>query len=121
MELTTDAPPPAVAGYHPSSYLLDPRNWPEVVRAAHAGTEPAEALDSRWRTLLWFVLVEQGLTDLEIAELTRTSLYTTVRLRRRLGLEANEPPTPLSEAPSPPYDAELVALYETQAWAAMPA
>lgn len=54
------------------------------------GTEPAEALSMRDREDLVWHLHEQGLTDVEIGEHTRITLYTTARIRDRLGLKPNQ-------------------------------
>lgn len=58
--------------------------------AAREGLEPAEALSTGERRRLVTEFVVLGMTDLEIAELTRMTLYTTARIRRELGLEPNE-------------------------------
>jgi hypothetical protein len=80
-------PPPAVvptAGYwhadDPSGYL-----------DARLGHEPAEALgrDDRWRLVA--ELHGLGWSDEQIAEHTRQTLYTTCRIRSRIGLSANQP------------------------------
>lgn len=65
------------------------RSGAVVWRACCAGREPAESLDPRDREDLVASLVERGWTDLEIAVLTRMSMYTTARIRNRLGLRAN--------------------------------
>lgn len=64
---------------------------PIQYRAALTGREPAEALCGADRDLLWRTLVGWGWTDRRIAEHTRTTTYTTVRIRERLGLSANRP------------------------------
>lgn len=52
------------------------------------GIEPAEALPTRDREDLVWQMHELGWSDAEIAEHTRMSLYTTARIRDRLGLAA---------------------------------
>jgi hypothetical protein len=64
---------------------------PVQYQAALRGREPAEALLPADRELLVRTLVEWGWTDLSIAELTRMTLYTTCRIRERIGLPANQP------------------------------
>jgi hypothetical protein len=59
--------------------------------AAHAGREPAEALTTHDRARLVAELVIRGWTDQRIAEHTRQTLYTTCRIRERIGLSANQP------------------------------
>lgn len=73
---------------HPVSPVVT-RLWPEC----WAGTEPAEALDTGERELLVAFLHEAGHTDLQIAARTRMTLYTTARIRDRIGLAANAPVT----------------------------
>jgi hypothetical protein len=62
---------------------------PIQYRAALYGREPAEVLCGADRDLLWRTLLEQGWPARRIAEHTRTSTYTTGRIRERLGLSAN--------------------------------
>ena len=62
---------------------------PIQYRAALAGREPAEALVAADRELLVRTLTAWGWTDRRIAEHTRQTLYTTARIRGRLGLAAN--------------------------------
>ena len=57
--------------------------------AALDGREPAEALTTRDRATLVFELHWSGFTDFEIAERCRMTLYTTARIRDRIGLPAN--------------------------------
>jgi hypothetical protein len=57
-------------------------------RACLAGRDPAEVLCGADRDLLWRTLVGWGWTDRRVAEHTRMSTYTTVRIRERLGLSA---------------------------------
>lgn len=54
--------------------------------AACAGTLPADALPTRDREDLVRQLHQQGWTDVEIAEHTSMTTYTTGRIRARLGL-----------------------------------
>lgn len=70
--------------------------------ACCAGREPAESLDPRDREDLVAGLVERGWTDLEVATLTRMSLYTTARIRHRLVMSPNR-------VSSARYDAWCVA------------
>jgi hypothetical protein len=67
--------------------------------ACCAGREPAEALDPRDREDLVAALVKRGWTDMEIATLTRMSLYTTARIRHRLVLSPNRVSAARYEAP----------------------
>jgi WhiB family transcriptional regulator, redox-sensing transcriptional regulator len=53
------------------------------------GKQPAEALPAYLRERLVTRLHAQGWTDLDIAVHTYMTLYTTVRIRERLGLSAN--------------------------------
>lgn len=68
-------------------------------RACFEGREPAEALHWRDREDLVAGLVQAGWTDLEIAALTRMSLYTTARIRRRLVLSPNRVSAARYDAP----------------------
>lgn len=54
-----------------------------------AGLEPAEALHARDREDLVAELVRRGWSDLQIAEHTRMTCYTTARIRRAVGMPAN--------------------------------
>lgn len=66
-----------------------PRSGRELwLRACH-GLEPAEALDPRDREDLVAELVVRGWSDVQIAEHTRMSTYTTGRIRDRLQLAPN--------------------------------
>ena len=58
-------------------------------RACLEGDAPAEVLPPNVRELLVAVLHNRGWTDLEIACHTRMTLYTTARIRSRLGLSPN--------------------------------
>lgn len=62
------------------------RTW----RDCCAGLLPAELLSSREREDLVWHLHERGWTDLQIAEHTRMTLYTTARIRARLGLAPHD-------------------------------
>jgi hypothetical protein len=68
-------------------------------RACLEGREPAESLDPRDREDLVVGLVGLGWTDLEIATLTRMSLYTTARIRHRLVLAPNRVSAARYDAP----------------------
>lgn len=61
-----------------------------LYRACLDGDLPAEELPTRLRERLVTRLHEQHWSDLEIAVHTRMTLYTTVRIRSRLGLAPNE-------------------------------
>lgn len=61
-----------------------PRSRRALWLACWEGREPAERLDSRDREDLVWHLVQRGWTDLEIAEHTCMTLYTTVRIKHRL-------------------------------------
>lgn len=58
-------------------------------RACLEGDAPAEVLPTQVRELLVMVLHGRGWTDREIACHTRMTLYTTARIRSRIGLVAN--------------------------------
>lgn len=74
-----------------STPLADPerrsqyRKWTRCC----AGEFPAEALTPRDREDLVARLHELGWTDVQIAEHTRQSTYTTARIRDRIGLPPN--------------------------------
>lgn len=53
------------------------------------GKRPAEELPPYLRDRLLTRLHSEGWTDLDIAVCTYMTLYTTVRIRERLGLSAN--------------------------------
>lgn len=57
--------------------------------AAREGDLPAEALPTHLRWLLVAELHRAGLSDVEIAEVTRLSTYTAGRIRARMGLKPN--------------------------------
>lgn len=60
-------------------------------RAARLGREPAEALAREDRDRLVVELHRAGWSDVQIAQLTRMTTYTTVRIRAALDLQANQP------------------------------
>lgn len=60
-----------------------------LYRTCLAGRAPAEELPTYLRERLLARLHGDGWTDLDIAVHTRMTLYTTVRIRERLGLSAN--------------------------------
>lgn len=66
---------------------------PLQFRLALNGEEPAEALTAHDRRLIIARLHRRGWTDLEIAVLTRTTTYTTARIRHAIGLRPNRPRT----------------------------
>lgn len=76
-----------------------PRRERERYRACLGGSEPAEALSVKNRERLVGDLWERGLTDTEIAAHTRMTVYTTARIRDRIGLA---PLAPEHEAENPP-------------------
>lgn len=63
-------------------------------RMALAGDLPAEALPQFLRWELVAALHADGWTDVEIAEHTRQTLYTTARIRADLCLTPNQPVAP---------------------------
>ncbi len=85
-------PPGRPTGHRPipTSASLVPRRaeW-RVWKRCWEGTEPAEALPTRDREDLVWQMHELGWSDVQIAEHTRMSLYTTARIRNRLGLSAS--------------------------------
>lgn len=70
------------------THLQRPRSGVLLWQDCCAGKEPAEALDPRDREDLVAGLVERGWTDLEIAAHTRMTLYTTARIRQRIGMDS---------------------------------
>lgn len=66
-----------------------PQPHRELYQACLAGREPAESLPTRQRELLVAELCTTGWTDRQIASHTRMTLYTTARIRARLGLSPN--------------------------------
>lgn len=68
-----------------------PRSPWALWRRCWEGTEPAERLTPRDREDLLYHLHRAGWSDQDIARHTRLSLYTTGRIRDRLGLEPHHP------------------------------
>lgn len=69
---------------------IRPRANYQLWRRCWQGLEPAESLPTRDREdLIWDMVDGLGWTDQEIADHTRMTLYTIVRIRDRLGLQAN--------------------------------
>lgn len=64
---------------------------PMAYLAVRRGLEPAESLTTEDRERLVAELHGLGWSDVQIAELTWMSTYTTARIRARLGLTANHP------------------------------
>lgn len=62
-----------------------------LYRRALEGDVPAEMLPTHLRWRLVATLHRAGLTDVEIAEISRMSTYTTVRIRAGMGLKPNNP------------------------------
>lgn len=65
--------------------ITNQRRW----KGCLSGQIPAEQLPTLEREHLVRLLHRRGWTDLQIAVHTRMTLYTTVRIRERLGLSAN--------------------------------
>jgi hypothetical protein len=63
----------------------------QQIRMAIQGLLVAEELPTKARERLFAELHALGWTDLEMAEHTRTTPYTTARIRDRLGLRPNRP------------------------------
>lgn len=63
----------------------------ELYRQAKAGFLPAEALPTHLRWRLVVDLHREGWTDVEIAEHTVMTTYTTCRIREGMGLTINRP------------------------------
>lgn len=80
------APPVPIPGTHGP-----PRSGWHVWRRCWEGREPAESLASQDREDMIYHLHRHGWSDLDMAQLTRLSLYTTGRIRDRLGLQPNQP------------------------------
>lgn len=59
---------------------------PLQYRAALQGLEPADALTTRDRHRLVALFIDSGLSDVEIADRTRMTTYTTNRIRREIFL-----------------------------------
>lgn len=73
---------------------LDPfagRGARRLYRQALDGTQPAEALPTHLRWRLVMELHRLGWLDVEIAEHTAMTTYTTARIRDCLGLRPNRP------------------------------
>lgn len=72
-----------------------PRVWirsdERLFAEAMQGLHPAEALPKHLRHRLVWELHNFGWTDLQIAEHTRQTTYTTARIRDFLGLRPNRP------------------------------
>lgn len=68
-----------------------PRSGWRLWRRCWEGREPAESLTPQDREDMIFQLHRHGWSDLDIARLTRLSLYSTGRIRERLGLAPNQP------------------------------
>jgi DNA-binding NarL/FixJ family response regulator len=62
-----------------------------LLEACRTGHEPAEALPTYAREWLVHELVREGWTDVQIADWTRMTTYTTARIRARLDLTPNAP------------------------------
>lgn len=75
--------------------LPAPRDFTEeaLIHMAMEGLLIAEELPTKARERLFAELHFLGWTDLQMAEHTRTTPYTTARIRDRLGLVANRPRT----------------------------
>lgn len=76
---------------HITAAVLRSRSEHQLWVKCWEGKEPAESLSTRDREDLVWHLHEQGLTDVEIGEHTRMTLYTTAYIRDRLGLKPNQP------------------------------
>lgn len=63
----------------------------DLYRRCRAGEAPAEVLPPKDRERLVAALWECGWTDVEIADHTRMSTYTTARIRERLELSIRRP------------------------------
>lgn len=71
--------------------LAAPRAHWRLWQRCMEGKEPAESLPTKDREDLVWQLHERHWSDKEIADHTRMTLYTTVRIRERLGLAAQQP------------------------------
>lgn len=80
-----------MAGRTPSRGPPERRGEWAAYRAAREGDLPAEALPTHLRWRLVAELHRAGLGDVEIAELTRLSTFTTARIRAGMGLRPNRP------------------------------
>lgn len=63
-----------------------PFTSPRLLAACWAGQEPAERLTRGERDLLLFELWTKGWTDLQMSVHMKLTLFTTCRIRERLGL-----------------------------------
>lgn len=63
-----------------------PSTSPQTLAACWAGREPAELLARGERDLLLFELWFKGWTDLQVSVHMKLTLFTTCRIRERLGL-----------------------------------
>lgn len=63
-----------------------PFTSPQTLALCWAGKEPAELLTRGERDLLLFELWFKGWTDLQISVHMKLTLFTTCRIRERLGL-----------------------------------
>lgn len=68
-----------------------PFTAPKTLALCWAGKEPAERLTRGERDLLLFELWAKGWTDLHISVHMKQTLYTTCRIRERLGLAVRRP------------------------------
>lgn len=76
-------------GYiHGRTLTVHPQSRARLLAACWAGQEPAELLTRKERELLLFELWAKGLEDVEIGAHMKQTLYTTCRIRERLGLKA---------------------------------
>lgn len=79
-----------VRTFRPRPSHLDEALWSPQMRAVRDGVCPAEALTTREREIVVWALVRNHLmTDIEIARTTRSTRYTVERIRDELGLAAN--------------------------------
>lgn len=79
----------------PSALALGrPRASQWIWMACVEGIEPAESLPTKDREdLVHHLVSDLGWTDLQVAEHTRMSTATTVRIRERIGLPPNHDAT----------------------------
>lgn len=68
-----------------------PFTSPRVLALCWAGKLPAETLTRKERDLLLFELWAKGWTDLQISAHMKLTLFTTCRIRERLGLPVRRP------------------------------
>lgn len=77
---------------HPPIELpIAPRSRGQLWLACWQGRLPAEVLHTRDREDLVWHLVTAGWSDRQVAQHTCMTVYTTVRIRTRLGMVGNEP------------------------------